>query len=239
MRRSTLVVLAGVTLAAAGGCGITSGGDAAAPSPSATATQRTTTAYRLPADPCAAVPAEVARRFALEKPRRRTYGLFATDKQRPADPLVAFDLLTCEWSVRNPAKGRDGRPNSMTARVAYAALTPDRPNAAEIAAEVFALGREQRREDKDVTVVREGPAPVRCDEGYDVFTTRRSVTGESGEIEVTVRRANAVVTVAFSGADLRIDRSKPRGLQLVTTAVEEQRLRPVVQGILPGALDLL
>jgi hypothetical protein len=230
--RAVVVGLAVVTFA--GGCGGTP--DEGRPDPPPPTTAAPATAYQPPADPCAAVPAAVAKRLRLEKPTRKTYGLFARDDQRPSDPLVSYGQLTCFWSVPNPGRGPGRRPNAMTARVAYSVLTPDRPNAADIAAAVFATGKEQLGEKK---VVREGRATVECDEGYDVFVHEESVTGVGSEVEVTVRRANAVVTVAFSGADLRLDPTKPRGLQLVTSPVEEGRLRPVVDAILPGALKLL
>lgn len=236
MRRAVLVGLAMVTFA--GGCGAARGGEGARSAPPATE-GAPALVYQPPADPCAAVPAAVARRFKLEKPERRTYDLFATDDQRPADPLVSFGQLNCFWTVENPAQGPTGRPNAMTARVAYSVLTPDRPNAADIAAEVFTAEREELRKRDGVTVVREGEPRVECEEGYDAFVHEESPTGAGGEVEVTVRRANAVVTVSFGGADLTLDRSKPRGLQLVTRPVDERRLRPVVEGILPGALDLL
>jgi hypothetical protein len=217
----------------AGGCGGTSDEGQPSPPPS---TAAATTVYQPPADPCAAVPAAVANRLKLKEPTRKTYDLFARDEQRPSDPLVTFGQLTCFWSVPNPGRGPDGRPNAMTARVAYSVLAPDRPHAADIAADVFETGKEKLGEKE---VVREGAAPVECDEGYDVFVHEESPTGAGSEVEVTVRRANAVVTVAFSGADLTLDPTKPRGLQLVTTAVAEERLRPTVDGILPSALDLL
>jgi hypothetical protein len=229
-----VVVVGVVVVAFAGGCGGgTPGADRPDPPPS---TAAAATVHQPPADPCAAVPAAVAKRLKLAEPTRKTYDLFARDDQSPTDPLVTFGQLTCFWSVANPAKGAGGRPNEMTARVAYSVLAPDRPNAAGIAAQVF---QTRRQELGSKEVVREGAAAVACDEGYDVFLREPSPTGVGSEVEVTVRRANAVVTVAFSGADLKLDPTKPRGLQLVTTAVDERRLRPVVEGILPGALDLL
>jgi hypothetical protein len=232
--KARAVVLGVAVVTFAGGCGgTTPGGDRPDPPPT---TAAPATAYRPPADPCAAVPAAVARRLKLAKPTRKTYDLFARDEQRPSDPLVSYGQLTCFWSVANPGRGPDGRPNEMTARVAYSVLTPDRPSATGVAASVFRTGKEEL-EKKDV--LREGTAKVECDEGYDVFVHEESVTGAGSEVEVTVRRANAVVTVAFSGADLRLDPTKPRGLQLVTSPVDEKRLRPVVDAVLPGALALL
>lgn len=237
MRRAMLVGLATVTFA--GGCGAAREPREPAQSSPPASPALPAVLYQPPADPCAAVPADVARRLKLEKPERRTYDLFTTDAQRPADPLVSYGQRSCFWSVANPAQGPAGRPNEMTARVAYSVLTPDRPNAASIAAEVFKAGKEDLAERSGVEVVREGEPPVECEEGYDVFLHEESPTGAGSQVEVTVRRANAVVTVSFGGADLTIDRTRPRGLQLVTKPVDERRLRAVVDGVLPGALALL
>jgi hypothetical protein len=90
--------------------------------------------------------------------------------------------------------------------------------------------------DRDTGAV--GPSQP-ADDGYYIHATRRSVTGISGEIEQAVRLHNAVVTVEFRGADLTLNPALPRGAQLVTTAVPESRLRPVVESLLPGAIGLL
>jgi hypothetical protein len=90
-----------------------------------------------------------------------------------------------------------------------------------------------------VTIEREQPAPDLGAEAYDLFLTEKSTTGRSSRVEIAVRTANAVVTLSFSGADLRIDPDLPRGLQLVTSPVAEKRLRPTAEALLPGVLALL
>ncbi|MDG4784661.1 hypothetical protein O7626_01725 [Micromonospora sp. WMMD1102] len=164
---------------------------------------------------------------------------FARDSATTKDPLVIYDLVTCEWVVANPTKGPRGRPNQWTMRVAYAVIQPERESAPVVAQTVYTQGHDGLWEHKDITVVREGKPTVSADDGYYVYATRRSATGTSGEVQSAVRIANAVVTVEFSGADLTTDPTLPRGLQLVTKAVAESRLQPAVEDLLPEALGLL
>jgi len=192
-------------------------------------------AYRPPADPCAAVPAEVAGALTLTKRRRVSTGQFAPN----GNGVVSYDLVTCEWVVPNAGQGPQARPNELTAVVSYAVLEVPDGDAAAVAKGVFDRTHEGARDGAGITVVNEAAAPVPADDGYYLYVTRKSGTGAGGQVEVGLRRGNAVVTVEFSGADLALDPARPRGDQLVTTPFDESRLRPTVERMLPGALALL
>lgn len=211
----------------------------AAPRPRASTTTAVPTVYQQPADPCAAVPAPLAKRFEMSDATRQSTRQYETDPDTPQDPLVAYDSLSCEWTVKNPGKGPRGRPNQMTVRIEYMVIKPERANAPTVARSVYMRAYEGLRKATEVTVVRERKPAVTADDAYYVYATRRSVTGKSSEVEAAIRRANAVVTVEFSGADLAVDPSLPRGLQLVTRPVAESRLQPVVESLLPEAIRIL
>lgn len=221
------------------GCGINPFRNDGPANPEATATTPAAVVYQRPADPCAAAPPELAKRLGMTDATPRSTTQFATDSATPQDPLVIYDLVTCEWVVANPAKGPRGRPNQMTMRVAYAVIQPERESAPAVAQTVYAQAYDGMRQHKDITVVREGKPTISADDGYYVYATRRSTTGTNGEVETAIRVANAVVTVQFSGADLTLDPTLPRGLQLVTKAVAEPRLQLAVADLLPEALAIL
>jgi hypothetical protein len=175
----------------------------------------------------------------MRRPNANTYQLFVRDEIRPEDPLVEYDLVTCEWVVDNPARGAGGQPNQMTVTVSYAVIDPARPSAAAVARSVLDTGKQKLATTDQVTVVREVAAPVSQYDGYYVYLTRKSVTGADGEVHAAVQMANAVVTTEFSGADLRRDRSKRPGFQEETTPVPESRLQSTVTTVLPSAIDHL
>ena len=217
------------------GCGAAGGGVARdSPSEVASTPAAPVTLYAPPGDPCAAVPAALADRLGLREPSRRTDPLFEMDSTQPQDPLVGYDQTTCVWVVRNPGRGADGRPNQMTASVSYAVIDPARPAAEAVAESVWQRGREKLS--PDAPPVR---ASVEVDDGYYAYVTQKSPSGAGGVAEAGVRLANAVVTVRFTGADLRSDPSRPVGDQLVTTPVGEKRLKPTVDSLLPESIGLL
>ena len=80
---------------------------------------------------------------------------------------------------------------------------------------------------------------MEVDDGYYAYVTQKSPSGAGGVAEAGVRLANAVVTVRFTGADLRSDPSRPVGDQLVTAPVGEKRLKPTVDSLLPESIGLL
>jgi hypothetical protein len=196
-------------------------------------------AYARPPDPCAAASAALKQRLGLRDPTPHVYERFQLDGSRPKDPIVAYDDVVCEWVVLNPPRSDDGRPNQMTASVSFAVIDPRHPSAGQVAAAVLTAGRERLDKDPYVEVVRKTGSPVDGHDGYYVYTRRRSATGESAGVEGAVHLANAVVVVRFSGADLRLDPSKPAGLQQVTEPVAESRLRPTVASLLPAAVGHL
>jgi hypothetical protein len=236
---TTAWMLAVVVALAVAGCRTDPGsGDAGRPAGSAPAASTGgTPTYDPPADPCAAVPATSATSLGLTRPTQRSISQFA--EAPPPAGLVSYDLISCEWVVANPGRGPNGQPNQMTARVSYAVLRPPDGDADAVARSVYLSTNENARTGNDTTVVSETTAPVPADDGYYLFTQRKSVTGADATVEVAVRRANAVVVVEFSGADLTRDPSRPVGTQLVTTPVAEARLRPTVERMLPDALALL
>ena len=152
---------------------------------------------------------------------------------------VSSSILSCTWTFPNPAHGPSGRPNQFSATVQYVVIEPKLADAADLAHDVVFDNRIGSRDGTDVAVVREETAPVPADEGYYIYFTRKSPTGAGSTAAVVLRRANAVVLVSFGGADLTLDPARPRGLQLVTVPVDETRLRPTVELIMPDALAVL
>jgi hypothetical protein len=221
------------------GCGINPLRDEMPAEPQAIATTSPAAFYRPPANPCAAAPPELVKRLGLSDPVPQVITQYVTDDATPQDPLVVYDVVSCTWGVKNPARGPAGRPNEMTMEVAYAVLPPRRHNAAAVAHQVYVSARERLRQHEDVTIVREGEPHVPADDGHYVHATRRTPTGTGSEAEATVRVGNVVVTVRFSGADLTLDTTLPRGLQLVTKPVAESRLKPAVTVLLPEAVGAL
>jgi hypothetical protein len=190
----------------------------------------------MPANVCDAVSPATAARAQLTYESKRTDPIYVPGPQ--GEP-VSSSISSCTWTFPNPAHGGNGRPNQWTATVQYAVIEPKLGNAAELAHTVVFENGIGTRDEKDVTVVRADPAPVPVDEGYYVYLTQKTVTGADSAVEVVLRRANAVVMVRFSGADLTKDPTLPAGLQLVTTPVDEARLRPTLDLILPEALALI
>jgi hypothetical protein len=203
-------------------------------SPSASAAGKTQ-GYKVPANPCDGVAPSTAAKAGLTYSDKRSTPLYVPG---PQNLPVSASIDTCTWTFPNPAHGRNGRPNQFSATVGYTVIDPKLDNAAELAKMIFKTIAELRN-NKDVTVVREASSPVPADEGSYLYVTEKSVTGAGSKVEVLIRRANAVVQVSFSGADLTLDPKLPKGLQLVTTPVDEARLRPTVELILPDALALL
>jgi hypothetical protein len=189
-----------------------------------------------PADPCAGVSNETAQQHKMRNPERLSYDLFAMDETKPvADQLVPFKDLQCRWSVHNAGRGPNARPNEMTIIASYKVMDASDDAARSVFTEQLAVLREK----SGVTIKREQSPSELGGESYYVYLTEESPIGGGSRVEVAVHNANAVITVSFSGADLRSDRNRPAGLQLVTTPVAEDRLRPTVDALLPHVLALL
>jgi hypothetical protein len=243
-RRLVLAALAGGLVAVPGcsdGPGRNGPGErGSSPSPAAIPTPAAR-AYRSPADPCAVIPPNLAKRLGMTDPEPRTIGQFErnpeADPTRGQPPVAAYNLQRCSWTVKNPGRGPNGRPNGMTVTIDYEVIeaTSELRHPDEVAKAVYASNYQQTR--RDGTVVRQAASPVPADDGYYRYVTHKSTGMSSGEAEAGIRLANAVVTVSYSGADLKLDRTLPPGLQLVTTAVPERRLRPTVESLLPAAMD--
>jgi hypothetical protein len=167
------------------------------------------------------------------------YDRFQQDLSQPQDPVVAYDDVGCEWTVTNPGRSPDGRANQMTASISYSVIDTHRASAGQVAALVLDQSRQRFGDDQRFDVVRKAETPLAGRDGYYIYAHEKSATGVGAMTEAAVRVENAVIVVRFAGADLRVDRSKPVGLQLTTRPVDERRLRPTVLSLLPAALEHL
>jgi hypothetical protein len=222
------------------GCGVLRGsgddaGPAAAPAQSQPAGP--TGRFSAPADQCAGVKPATAQQYKLRDPSKSS--LPGMDSDPTTGTLVDYDILTCSWSVDNPAKGPNGRPNMFDLSVTYSVIDPTFPKSVEVAEGIYALKKEKLETGSKRQVTRNEPQTGLGDEAVYVFATETSTVGEGGAADLIIRSSNAVVSISFSGGDLRLDPSKPRGLQLVTSAVTEDRLQPTVMGIAGDVLSLL
>jgi hypothetical protein len=209
------------------------------PSEAATGGQTAPTGYAQPRDPCSGVSATLTRTLGLKDPSRQVYDRFQQDPSQPDDPVVAYDDVGCEWTVANPGRSPDGRANQMTASISYSVIDTDRASAGQVAALVLDQSRQRYGKDQRFDVVRNAETLLAGRDGYYIYAHEKSATGMGALTEAAVRVENAVIVVRFAGADLRVDRSKPVGLQLTTRPVDERRLRPTVLALLPAALEHL
>jgi hypothetical protein len=161
------------------------------------------------------------------------------DSDPTTGTLVDYNILKCSWSVDNPAKGPNGRPNMFDLTVTYSVIDPAFPKSVEVATGIYALRKEKLETDPDRQAKRnEAPAGF-GDEAAYFYAVETSSLGQGGAADLIIRSSNAYVSISFSGADLRSDPSKPRGQQLVTSAVTEEQLQPTVMGIAGEVLSLL
>ncbi len=209
------------------------------PSEASTGGRTAPTGYVQPRDPCSGISATLTRKLGLKNPSRQVYDRFQQDPSQPDDPVVAYDDVGCEWTVANPGRSPDGRANQMTASVSYSVIDTHPASAGQVAALVLDQSRQRFGKDQRFDVVRNAEAPLVGRDGYYIYVHEKSATGVGALTEAAVRVENAVIVVRFAGADLRVDRSKPVGLQLTTRPVDEQRLRPTVLALLPAALEHL
>ncbi|GAA0913505.1 hypothetical protein Vau01_045910 [Virgisporangium aurantiacum] len=233
------LVLAGLLLGAAGCGALPRSGDDATPGAASSPSQLVGPAGRFspPADQCAGVTPATAQKFKLQQPSKNS--LPGMDSDPATGTLVDYTVLRCSWSVDNPAKGPNGRPNMFTLSVTYSVIDPAFPKSVQVATGIYELKKEKLRTDPERQVKRSDAPAGLGDEAAYFFAVETSSLGEGGSVDLIIRSSNAYVSISFSGADLRSDPSKPRGLQLVTSAVAEDQLQPTVLGIAGEVLSLL
>jgi hypothetical protein len=178
---------------------------------------------QMPSNACDAISPSTATKAKLTYSSKRTDPIYVPGPQ--GEPMSS-SINSCTWTFPNPAHGRNGRPNQFSATVQYSVIEPKLANAAELAHTLIFENGIGTRDKTGVTVVREEPAPTPADEGYYVYLTQKTPTGGDASVELVLRRANAVVMVRFSGADLSMDPTLPKGLQLVTAPVDGPREGP-------------
>lgn len=221
-----------------------SASEGATPAPSASPSAQAATLYPKPTYPCAAVPEATRKKFKLTKPQDDTV---LSTGQVTEDAVVTATGVNCSWTVKNPPKGQNGRPNFFSLSLDIVVLT------AEEAAPVGATPEQAARALLDTaradlegefagvtsTLRRSEPIDDLGESAYYAVLAQEDEFGKSTEVVVAFRAANAYVKVAYGGADLRIDPSLPAGLQLVKSAVPPRRLKPVAVAVARDALEAL
>jgi hypothetical protein len=190
-----------------------------------------------PTDPCSAVSPATAQRFKLLRPNTTT--LPGMDSDPATGKLVSYQLLKCDWSVDNPAKGQNSRPNLFSLTVSYSVIDRNFPTAINVAKAIYQFRKDKHASDANRRITRtDAPAGLGDEAAYSFAVTTSSL-GQSGEAELLIWSSNATIEISFSGADLRVDPSKKVGFQLYTTPVTEEQMQPTVLGIASEVMSLL
>jgi hypothetical protein len=235
----------GLALAAVAmlGCGLLPGRNrqsspgSAVPAPSTPAATAPAGRFTEPADPCAAVAPATAQRFKMDRPK--TVSLPGMDADPNTGKLVSYQNLKCSWSIDNPAKGPDGRPNYIDVTVTYSVIDRTFPTAVDVARGIYELRKEKQAGDANRSVQRTDSPTGLGDEASYSFAVTTSSLGQSGDAVLLILSSNATVSISTSGADLLMDRSKPVGHQLYTRPLAEGQLQATVLGIAGEVMGLL
>jgi hypothetical protein len=232
------LVLAACALATAGCAGPGTQAKAIrSTSPSTAPTTPRSPLYAEPVNPCDAVSPATVQRFKLTKPDKTL--LPGVDINPATSMPVDYNFVKCSWSIDNLAHGTNGRPNMFTFSITYVVIDQRLATAEQIAKTLYLFQKDKMKTGGKRQVKRAETPDGLGAEAYYTFSVDQTSVGEGAGSDLLIRKANAYVSLSLSGADLRLDPSLPRGRQLVTTPVTEDRLKPTVLGTVQEAMSLL